>query len=112
MYLNSRILSIMAMLDSGIDEFLDDYIENTEKYYRKMMVKSDYNELTIRLIKELNDVFPDERIKTAQKYLAKYRELSENPYNIRSFVYLDLISWLEAMVEHVNIAEVIQRKSV
>ncbi len=112
MYFNSRILSVMSMLDSGIDEDLDEFIEETERFYRKMKSKSEFNTLTIDLIKTLNGAFPDQRKKVARHFLEKYQQLAENPYNIRSFVYLDLISWLEALVENKKISEVILSKSV
>jgi hypothetical protein len=37
-------------------------------------------------------------------------EISQNPYERRSFLYLDIISWLESKIEGVPVQDVIKRK--
>jgi len=36
--------------------------------------------------------------------------ISRNPYERRSFLYLDIISWLESKIEGVPVQDVIKRK--
>ena len=111
LYFNSRMLMLMAMIDSGIDENLEEFMEETVRFYRRMKQQTDYHTLTIDLFQEIHDVFPDERKAVAERYLKAYNVMVENPYNTRSFVYLDIISWLESIMQNRNIAEVIRDKS-
>lgn len=39
-------------------------------------------------------------------------QLSQNPYERRSFLYLDIISWLESKIEGIPVQEIIRRKFV
>lgn len=111
LYFNARILCLMAMLDSGLDENLDEFLEETERFYRKMKRPTSFHQITMQLFEEMNSAFPNEKKTVAQKFLKEYQLLAENPYNKRSFVYLDLISWLEALIKGKNISEVIREKS-
>lgn len=42
----------------------------------------------------------------------KLVQLSQNPYERRSFLYLDIISWLESKIEGIPVQDVIRRKFV
>jgi len=110
LYFNSRILSLMAMIDSGQDENLEEFLEETVRFFKKMKQTSSMHKITIELFEKLYNVFPNEKKKVAQDYLEQYNLLAENPYNTRNFVYLDLISWLESTVFSRDISEVIREK--
>ena len=65
----------------------------------------------IRFVRNLGDIYPHE-IKTAFENL--YTELMQyenDPYERRSFLYLDILSWLESKIKNVPIAEIIQQKA-
>ncbi|WP_429045466.1 hypothetical protein [Chitinophaga sp. W3I9] len=42
----------------------------------------------------------------------RLEQISEDPYERRSFLYLDIISWLESKIESIPVQEVIHRKFV
>ena len=108
---NSRMLTLMAMLDSGLDENFENFMEESRRMQKKMKHGSPFYQLTLDLFQEIYDVFPDQRKVVAQKYLKIFQEMMETPYNTRSFVYLDIISWLESVIENRFIADIIQEKS-
>ncbi|WP_434978618.1 hypothetical protein [Daejeonia sp. YH14] len=112
LYFNSRILSLMAMLDSGLDENLEEFLDDTLKFFRRMKHPKTFHKMTAALFEEIYEVFPTERKAVAKKFLQQYQLLAENPYNTRDFVYLDLISWLESIIENRNISDIIRDKSV
>ena len=65
----------------------------------------------IRFVKGLGEIYPHE-LKTAFKSL--YNELKEyenDPYERRSFLYLDILSWLESKIKNVPIANIIREKA-
>ena len=108
---NSRMLTLMAMLDSGLDENFENFMEESRRMQKKMKHGSPFYQLTLDLFQEIYDVFPDQRKVVAQKYLKIFQKMMETPYNTRSFVYLDIISWLESVIENRFIADIIQEKS-
>lgn len=112
LYFHSHILAIMAMMDSGADETLEEMIEETLRFEKKMKQNNQYSATTAALVQDLWNAFPGEHRGIAQKYLKIYHEMLANPYNARSFVYLDLVSWLEAKVQNRKMTEVIRKKSV
>ncbi|WP_246269456.1 hypothetical protein [Chitinophaga oryzae] len=54
--------------------------------------------------KELRSAFVDLKDRLEQ--------ISEDPYERRSFLYLDIISWLESKIENIPVQEVIHRKFI
>ncbi len=109
---NSRLLAIMVMIDSGMDENLDEFMEESQKFFKKMKLATDFHHLTIKAFSEISEAYASDRKKLAEKYLKQYLHMQENPFNSRDFVYLDVISWLESIIQNKAIGEVIRDKSV
>jgi hypothetical protein len=40
----------------------------------------------------------------------KLEEIANEPFEIRPYLYLDIISWLESKIEHKSVQEIIRRK--
>jgi hypothetical protein len=65
----------------------------------------------IRFVKNLGDIYPHE-IKTAfQELYTELKQYENDPYERRSFLYLDILSWLESKIKNVPIAKIIQQKA-
>ena len=65
----------------------------------------------IRFVRGLGEIYPHE-LKTAFESL--YNELKQyenDPYESRSFLYLDILSWLESKIKNVPIASIIRQKA-
>lgn len=111
LHFHSRLLILMSMVDSGFDEELDDFYDETLRYYRRMKQPNAFCKLSLDLIKEYGDAFPDEKLSIANRYLANFRKLDEIPFNRRNFVYVDMISWLESHINRLPLADIIKNKS-
>jgi len=49
-----------------------------------------------------------------QAFIQLHKELKtfeNHPYEKRSFMYLDIISWLESRIENVSVESIIRKKS-
>lgn len=110
LYFHSRILMLITMVDSGIDENLEDFLEETSRFFKKMKQPTDFHEVTITLFQNLHEAFPDERKKVAGDFLEKFNQLAKNEFNTRNFVYLNIISWLESIISSRTMAEVLKEK--
>lgn len=107
----SRVLNLVAHYEAGIDENIDALIKTTFKFLIKMNDLHAVQRKMIEFLKSLTDLYPSE-LKSAFKKLHSELKVYENhPYEKRSFLYLDIISWLESNIEGVPIAEIVRRKN-
>ena len=107
----SRVLNIFAHYEAGFDYHLETHLRETYKFLIKMDDLHEVQKAMIRFVRGLGDIYPHE-LKTAFKKL--YKELKEyenDPYERRSFLYLDILSWLESKIRSVPIAQVIREKA-
>ncbi|MDL1913258.1 MAG: hypothetical protein FDW93_01850 [Bergeyella sp.] len=110
LYFNSRILFLMSMFDSGLDENMDEFLGETEKFYKKMVHKTEFCRLSIELFRKLYNAPPTEKRTVAKNYAAKYKKIGSETYNKRSFAYLDVISWLESVYLKRDLLEITREK--
>jgi hypothetical protein len=107
----SRILHLIAHFEAGEDSNIESLIKNTFKFLLKMDDLHRVQAEIIVFIRNLNNILPSE-LKTAFVELhANLKVLEDHPYEKRSFLYLDIISWLESRIESRSIQSVIKEKS-
>jgi hypothetical protein len=65
----------------------------------------------IVFLRSLKTIYPHE-LKDAFKYLhKKLKALEDHPFEKRSFLYLDIISWLESKIDDKPIQEIVINKA-
>lgn len=107
----SRILNLVAHYEAGDDYHLDRLIKSTYKFLIKMEDLYQVQKEMIKFLRRLGEIYPHEIKNEFKKLHAKLKELEEDPYERRSFLYLDIISWLESNMYGVSIPEIIQNKA-
>jgi hypothetical protein len=106
----SRILSLVAHYEAGLDYHLDRLVKSTYKFLIKMNDLHEVQKEMIRFLRNLPEVSPLE-IKTEFKKLHhKLKGYEDHPYERRAFLYLDIISWLESKIQNKPVAEIIAKK--
>lgn len=107
----ARVLNIFAHYEAGFDYHLETLLRDTYKFLIKMNDLHEVQKAMIRFVRSLGDIYPHE-LKGAFKGLYKELKQYENdPYERRSFLYLDILSWLESKIENRPIAEIIRQKA-
>lgn len=107
----TRVLNLVAHFEAGIDENIDNLIVSTYKFLIKMNDLHVVQKKMISFLKNLNKLYPHD-LKGAFKELYKeLKQYEDHPYERRSFLYLDILSWLESNIEGVPVEVVIQRKA-
>ena len=107
----ARVLNIFAHYEAGFDYHLETLLRDTYKFLIKMNDLHEVQKAMIRFVRSLGDIFPHE-LKAAFKSLYKELKQYENdPYESRSFLYLDILSWLESKIENRSIGEIIRQKA-
>jgi len=106
----SRILSLIAHYDIGLDYHLEIQLKSTYKFLLKMNDLHEVQKELIKFLRSLGDVYPQQLKKEFVKLHSTLQKFEEDPYERRSFLYLDILSWLESKIENRPIAEIIQEK--
>jgi hypothetical protein len=107
----SRILNLVAHYEAGLDQNLDALIKSTYKFLLKMNELHLVQQRIIAFLRNLSNIYPHE---LKQAFIQLHQELKpfeNHPYEKRSFMYLDIISWLESRIENVSVESIIRRKS-
>ncbi len=107
----TRILNLVAHYEAGMDQNLEVLIKSTYKFLMKMNELHLVQQKFINFLRNLSNIYPHE-LKKAFKELHKELKVFENhPYEKRSFMYLDIISWLESKIDNVSVESIIKKKS-
>lgn len=106
----ARILNLVAHYEAGMDYHLDSLIKSTYKFLIKMEDLYEVQKEMIKFLRGLGDIYPHQ-IKDAFRELhTKLKQYEDHPYERRSFLYLDILSWLESNIENRPIEQIIQEK--
>lgn len=108
----SRILNLVAHYEAGLDQNLDVLIKSTYKFLIKMNELHIVQKKFITFLRNLSNIYPHE-LKGA--FIDLHRELKayeNHPYEKRSFMYLDIISWLESKINNVSVESIIKKKAL
>lgn len=106
----SRVLNLVAHYEAGLDYHLESLLRSTYKFLIKMNDLHEVQKEMIKFIKGLQDIYPHD-LKDAFRGLVEcLKAYEEHPYERRSFLYLDIISWLESKIENKTVGEIIKTK--
>lgn len=107
----SRVLNVVAHYDAGLDYQIEKQIKQTYKFLLKMDELQSVQQELIRFMRSLTDIYPSELKQAFQKLHASLKDFESDPYEKRSFLYLDILSWLESKIENRSIGDIIREKA-
>jgi hypothetical protein len=123
MSIYASLLFIMAHYDLKSFDFLDYTVNNTHRAIMKQKKDSKNDQsskdgggpsklqlISINFLRQLIGAAPDERIKLFQKFRNNLKELKDDPYERRSFVFLDIEAWVESKIQNKRIEEVVRER--
>ena len=106
----ARVLNLIAHYEEGLDLNLEFLIKDTYRFLIKMNDLHQVQKELIDFIKALQDIYPHELKSAFKSLLEKLKPLENHPFERRSFLYLDIISWLESKIENKPVAQIIKEK--
>ena len=65
----------------------------------------------IRFVRKLGKVYPHDLKHAFKDLFIELKKYENDPYEKRSFLYLDILSWLESKIEGKPIVDIIKRKA-
>jgi len=106
----SRILSLVAHYEVGLDYHLDVQLKSTYKFLIKMNDLHEVQKEMIKFLRNLGNIYPHQLKKEFIKLHDKLKTYEDDPFERRAFLYLDILSWLESKIENRPVDEIIQEK--
>lgn len=107
----SRVLSLAAHYDAGLDYHLEVQLKSTYKFLLKMNELHEVQREIIKFLRNLGNIYPHELKGEFRKLHTCLKAYEDHPYEKRAFLYLDVISWLESKIENRPVASIIQEKA-
>ena len=107
----SRVLNVVAHYDAGLDYELETQVKQTYKFLLKMDELQAVQKELIRFMRSLTYIYPNELKQAFRQLHQSLKRFENDPYEKRSFLYLDILSWLESKIENRSIGEVIRDKA-
>lgn len=105
----ARLLHLIAHYELGNYELLEYLIKSVYRFMAKMKSLSIVEEEIFRFIRKSFSLSPQKLIPAFKSLKEKLIQLQGNPLESRSFMYLDIISWLESRIEGVPVQQVRKR---
>ena len=106
----ARLLHLMAHYELGNDQIIESLIKSVYRFMAKMKNLTVVEEEMFRFLRKSFAISPRKLKPELEKFLYKIKHLEKNPFETRSFAYLDVISWLESKVYEKPMGEIIHEK--
>ncbi len=107
----SRVLSLVAHYEAGMDYHLESQLKETYRFLIKMNDLHEVQKEMIKFLKSLGDIFPHQIKDEFRKLHTRLKKYEDHPYEKRAFLYLDILSWLESNIEGRPVADIIKEKA-
>ena len=108
----ARVLNLVAHYEAGIDEDIDLLIKSTYKFLIKMNNLHVVQRKMMLFLRSLTDMYPNELKNAFIKLHKDLKQYENHPYEKRSFLYLDILSWLESNIEGIPISKIVKKKAI
>lgn len=109
-YCFARILTLISHYELGNIELVDYYIRSTYRYMIKKDYLRKYHKIILKFLRKLGNIAPSELTDAFKSLKTQLMPLTNNPYEKISFIYFDIISWLECKIKGITVQDVIQEK--
>ncbi|SFW17728.1 hypothetical protein [Cellulophaga fucicola] len=107
----SRVLSLVAHYEAGMDYHLEVQLKSTYKFLIKMNDMHAVQKEMIKFLRNLRDIYPTDLPNAFKKLHTELKKYENHPYEKRAFLYLDIISWLESHLYNKPVGEIVREKA-
>lgn len=106
----ARLLHLICHYELGHYNLLEYLVKSVYRFLNRM---EDLNGVLKEILRFLRrELYADDKrlLEAFRELKETLEQLQENPYERRSFLYLDIISWLESKIEGIPVEQVVRRK--
>lgn len=95
----SRLLLLMAHYDLENMELLPYLVRTIDSYFKKTKIQNKLQIRTLQFFKKVTNVGISERQDQIQYFKNDLEEIYKDPYELRAFLYLDILSWVNSKLD-------------
>lgn len=106
----ARLLHLMAHFEMGNDDIIESLMKSVYRFMAKMKNLTVVEEEMFRFVRSSFHLSNRQLKPELEKFLQKIQHLEKNPFETRSFAYLDVISWVESKVYNKPMSDIIHEK--
>jgi len=106
----ARLMHLLCHYEIGNEEILDSLIKSVYRFMAKMKTLTVVEEEIFKFLRHSTKVRAKHLKPELEQFLLKIKYLENNRFETRSFVYLDIVSWVESKVYNKPIGEIIHKK--
>jgi hypothetical protein len=106
----ARLLHLIAHYEMGNYELVEYLIKSVYRFMAKMNSLNIVEEEIFRFLRKSFSLTSSRVIEEFKPLKEKLTALKGNPLATRSFMYLDIIGWLESKIENVPVQQIIRNK--
>jgi len=106
----ARILTLIAHIELGNEQLVQYQVRSTYRFLRKMDDLNSVQEEVLSFLRALPQTSEEQLQRKFKKLHTELQKIQNKPFQKRAFLYLDIISWLEAKMNHTSVQEVITAK--
>jgi hypothetical protein len=106
----ARLLHLIAHYELGNYDLLEYLIKSVYRFMSKMKNLSVVEEEIFKFIKKSFSLSPNKIIPSFKSLKEKLEKLENKALESRSFMYLDIVGWLESKIQKVPVQEIRRRK--
>jgi len=106
----SRLLHLIAHFEMGNYQLVEYLIKSVYRFMARMKNLNIVEEAIFRFLKNSFNSNPEKIVNEFKPLKEKLETLKGNPLATRSFMYLDIIGWLESKIENVPVQQIIRNK--
>lgn len=106
----ARLLHLIAHFELGHEELLEYLVKSVYRFMAKMQNLSVVEEEVFKFLRKSFFLKPTQIRSAFGALRDKLERYEENPLESRSFMYLDIISWLDSKIQQKPVQEIMQLK--
>jgi len=110
-YSFARILTLISHYELGNIDLVDYYIRSTYRYLIKKDYLRNFHKIMLKFLRKLGGISQSELTEAFKSLKDQLVPLTDNPYEKISFIYFDIISWLESKIKDRPVQDVIREKA-
>jgi len=108
----ARLMNIMAHYDiEKFNKIQFELLPETNTFFKSCTRINQVDTLIFEMFERVSVAPLMDRKEIFKKYYAKLMDKKDKPYEKRSFVYLDILFWIESKVKNVSLSEVIKAQN-
>lgn len=108
----ARLLLLICHYESGEEYLTESSGRSALRFMAKMHSLNKAEQLIFRFIRHTFTISKKEMQKALGQLLEAMKNLSADPYASRTFIYLDIISWIESKIEGKPLADILKMKNL